>query len=342
MISIITGAKKNVGDFLIAHRAKSLIRKFVDDEIFEINRHKKIDDFLEKINQSKCLVLAGGPAYTLDIFPNIYDLANIIDDIQVPIIPFGLGWGGFPARNPNSFRFNETSLWFLKKIHANIQYSSCRDVITNEILHNHKITNVIMTGCPVWYDLDYVEKSFEPVTEIKKIVITTPASQKFLWETLKLIIRIERIFSKAEITLSFHRGILPGLNTPPRKGISYSTIALFAMMKGMKVKDVSGDLRKISFYNDCDLHIGYRVHAHLYFLSKRKPSILICEDGRGIGMVKSMKQQEFIAGDPNLLSSIDEKINQYLLTGFVEFDGIHQYIDDTFSNKMVPFLQSLR
>lgn len=37
-------------------------------------------------------------------------------------------------------------------------------------------------------------------------------------------------------------------------------------------------------YDECDLHIGYRVHAHIYNLSRRKRSILIEEDVRGAGV----------------------------------------------------------
>ena len=46
-----------------------------------------------------------------------------------------------------------------------------------------------------------------------------------------------------------------------------------------EVIDVSYDEKKIDMYLDFDLHIGYRVHAHIYFLSKSKPSILLHEDG---------------------------------------------------------------
>ena len=46
--------------------------------------------------------------------------------------------------------------------------------------------------------------------------------------------------------------------------------------------------RLIHFYDKVDLHVGFRVHAHLYMLSMRKPSILLIEDGRGYGVFYSL------------------------------------------------------
>lgn len=39
----------------------------------------------------------------------------------------------------------------------------------------------------------------------------------------------------------------------------------------------------LKLYRECDLHIGSRLHAHLYFLSLRKPSFLTYVDDRMLG-----------------------------------------------------------
>jgi hypothetical protein len=43
----------------------------------------------------------------------------------------------------------------------------------------------------------------------------------------------------------------------------------------------------IELYDEADLHVGFRVHAHLYMNSISKPSVLLNEDGRGkaVGLV---------------------------------------------------------
>ena len=49
--------------------------------------------------------------------------------------------------------------------------------------------------------------------------------------------------------------------------------------------DISGSAENlIEYYQDCDLHIGYRVHAHIFMSSISKPSILLNEDGHGIAL----------------------------------------------------------
>ena len=63
--------------------------------------------------------------------------------------------------------------------------------------------------------------------------------------------------------------------------------------------DISHSADGFSIYDDCDLHIGFRVHAHIYCLSMRKRSVLIEEDGRGAGVNQ-------ILGLPSLKSYSDD------------------------------------
>ncbi len=65
-------------------------------------------------------------------------------------------------------------------------------------------------------------------------------------------------------------------------------LAQTASELGYEVMDTSYGLENVSFYEECDLHVGYRVHGHIYFLAKRKPSFLIHEDGRGRGASEAL------------------------------------------------------
>jgi hypothetical protein len=342
MVVILTGAIKNTGDFLIADRAQKLIGKHLNTDILEINRFKDLTDYLDMINESRALFLGGGPAYSHDIFDGIYNISPIYDKIDVPIIPFGLGWNGKPFPDYQKFEFSDKSFEILKKIHQKIPVSSCRDVITQSILKKYKIQNVIMTGCPAWYDLNYLSTPVNHVRNIGKIVITTPASQKYLHSTLKLIRYTKEKFSNAEIYLSFHRGILPGLHTPPRRGLSYSLEAFYGFIKGMNIKDTSGDLGKIDFYNDCDFHIGYRVHAHLHFLSQRKPSILLNEDGRGYAMSKTLETKIFNGDDEGIVEDAIAYLSHCLDSDFNDFRITFQKIDDFYENHMKLFFDKIK
>lgn len=341
MIAILTGAKKNIGDFLIGDRAKNLLKKYVDEDVLEINRFSEITPFLDKINQSKALILCGGPAYTADFYPNIYNLSEIIEQIKVPIIPFGLGWTGKPFHQPSKFKFTTTALQFAKDIHQAIEFSSCRDVLTKEILLQNGIENVKMTGCPVWYHLDSFHKKFRQLEKPKRIIISTGANQALLLQTMSLLGMVKSIFPESEIIVTYHRGIFPGKNTPLRKGLSYTGIAIYAKFLGMDVKDVSSDLSKIAFYEECDLHIGYRVHAHLDFLSRKKPSLLINEDGRGLGMVKSLELPVFNYDEKKLVNKIENQLLIYKKEEFKSFQNTFTILENYFKI-MQEFLDYLK
>lgn len=339
MIVILTGHYKNVGDHLIGYRARILLSTYVDNDILELDRSQKLDDYLDVINSSRALILCGGPAYQENIYPGVYPLVDDLSKIKVPIIPFGLGWSGSP-RKSEDFVFSEKAKNFLRSIHEKIQFSSCRDDTTKSILQSNGVMNVIMTGCPVWYDLESMDKIFEPLREVKKVVFTTPAGYAILPQVVRMLKLVKNKYPKAEIYCTFHRGIYPDKDTKMLHGFGYMAMALMAKIFGMKVLDVSSKLEKIDFYKNCDIHIGYRVHAHLYFLSKRKPSILINEDGRGLGMVQTMGLPIFYKHDKNLINNIGRKIDEYNRTNYKEFEKLKSFFDLKFLD-MKKFLESI-
>ena len=341
MIVLLSGEKKNIGDFLITERARKLFAHLLDDEIIILDRFKNLESDIDLINSARFLVLCGGPAYASDIYKGIYPLVNDLRKIKVPIIPFGLGWCGRPS-NPNEFRFNADSKMLLDNIHSTIENSSCRDDITASVLKNCGYNNVTMTGCPVWYDVESIGKEFEIKNSIKKIVFTTAADPKLIKQTYLLIKSIHKYFPDAEITMSYHRGIFPDKHTTYRATIGYLLMYGVAKLvnRKIKIKDVAYKLEKLDFYDDCDFHIGYRVHAHLYFLSKRLPSMLINEDGRGKGMVQTMGLPIFNIEDKDVVAKVDRKLREYKDNNFDSFIEIGKYIDKQY-NVMKGFIKHL-
>lgn len=68
---------------------------------------------------------------------------------------------------------------------------------------------------------------------------------------------------------------------------SSKEVADYVSSIGFKKKDLSGNIKKLNFYNDIDLHIDYKLHGHIAFLRRRKPSVLIVEDARSFGISQS-------------------------------------------------------
>ena len=342
MIVLLSGQIKNIGDFLITERARQLFEAFVDDEIVILDRTQELSPHLDLINRSRFLVLCGGPAYASNIYKGIYPLVEDLSKITVPIIPFGLGWSGSPAGKPESFKFDNASQEFLNKVHASIDASSCRDEITEGILLSAGFKNVKMTGCPVWYDLGFIEKEFI-TRDLNKVVITTPASPRLLWQTLKLVRTVKKELPGATFYLSFHRGILPDRHTPFLVGMAYVLMCIgsFLIVPSIKIRDISYDLNKMRFYEDMDFHIGYRVHAHLYFLSRRLPSVLINEDGRGMGMMKTLELPMLNKKDPDLFEKVRSTIRKYRAGEYSDFDRVKEIFDQKFA-MMKGFMENLK
>lgn len=340
MIAILTGAKKNIGDYLIGQRAKDLLKEYVDADILELDRFESVENHLDQINRCSALILCGGPAYDSEIYPKIYPLVNDLSKIKVPIVPFGLGWSGKPIFQPNKFQFSPQAKSFLENVHNNIPNSSCRDILTEGILKKEGFVNVTMTGCPVWYSLPHIGKR-NPRSEVKHIVVTTPAGRHLWKQSNSLLKTVKKVFPNAKITYSFHRGIFPGPKTPLRQGLSYVLMSALGIINGAKVVDVSYDLSKINFYDDCDFHIGYRVHAHLYFLSKRLPSLLINEDGRGLGMTDTLGQEDLNINQQDLMERVNNLLVKHKSENFSWFEKVYSQIDSHFS-VMKSFLAEVK
>jgi hypothetical protein len=275
---------------------------------------------LDQINKSEAVIWCGGPGYASDFYPRVLPLVKNPSDIKVPIVPMGLGWAvGEKGEAVNAFRFSQESMGLLQEIHSRIPYSSVRDILTEQVLNNVGIDNVVTTGCAAWYHLPTVNDDFVPPVGIKQIVVTTPAQSKNFKETAQVVQLIGRMFPQATRYLVFHRGIYPGRKMRLRSALDNTLLARAGHKAGFQIVDASYSTEKIQFYEMCDLHVGYRVHAHIDFLSLRIPSILVQEDARGLGQSMTLGTKDVRAGGANVVDSIQSLIEEHQDTSFEAF-----------------------
>ena len=319
----LTGAKKNMGDFLITKRAIALIKGMKSDcEVVTLNNWESLDDNLDLINNSRGVIILGGPGYAENMYPGTYKLTKDLDDILVPIYYIGGGWYGQSnsQKDIDNYSYNETSLKLLSRISKSSEYMSARDKYTKQTLEKHGFNNVLVTGCPVFYDLDYIEKEYQPPSEFKNIVFTPAQHKKYKRQSIRALKKVLKVFDGAQVFVSFNRGIGFDEKTPNKTDAKTTTyIAKKATQLGCKIVDTSYDLKRIEFYDDCDLHVGYRVHSHVYFLSHKKTSILINEDARGVGINEFIGIDGINAFQPNVFVSsmlkllTNNKIKRYII-----------------------------
>jgi polysaccharide pyruvyl transferase WcaK-like protein len=351
----------NVGDQLIVESAKNMIKSMKKDkEFIEFSRDEDLTEHLEKINKTRAIIMPHFGLRDPNMHPNTYRLVKDLSQIKIPLIPLGIGWKGFPGdlQTLNSLRYSDETQKFLKYVSNQVETMVCREYFTCKILENHNITNVKMGGDCAWYDLDKIGMEMKRPEKISKIVFTTPYLPMYFEQAKSIIKLIHEMFPKAEKICSLHAGF----NTIPTD----EKLIEYAKNKQFEIVDVSSDIKKIDFYKNCDLHVGYRCHGHIAFLRNRVPSILINEDGRGVGfshtfgiggfngflrnpkkifkIIGKLSRKQFNSKQVIADSDLDKKISKFISEqqkiNFNPYQKIGKFIDETFENVMEPFIQS--
>lgn len=227
--------------------------------------------------------------------PAVYALREDLDDIKVPITTFGVGWRAPDGRwsRTKRFGFNDASRQLIARIGASNLMASVRDFHTQNVLTDTGVTRVVMTGCPALYSLDHIGKPLAPVAQVKRITVSLGVhfSRSRLLETqAKELVRALRCaFNGAEVVVAFHHSVDQRYAAAYGKA-SYLYEAQLRFRdwledEGVGHADLSGSAEKLlEHYGTTDLHVGYRVHAHILMTSIRKPSLLLAEDGRGMAL----------------------------------------------------------
>lgn len=292
---ILTGSKNNAGDFLIKHRAKALFSGLRPDrKIIDMNAWEKLDqEKLATVNQSRALILMGGPALQCNMYPGIYALTDNLDDIHVPVITMGMGWKSLRGDWIDTYHYplNSSTKVLLDRIAQSGHISSVRDFHTLNVLANHGYKNFLMTGCPAYYRSARPEFAFSPPPAIRRVAFSLGVSfieSRSMERAMKeQILQLREYFRDAAFDVVFHHSLSPDLflsshGAKTHHNQRHRTFAEWLKNNNIDYIDISGSAESmIDYYSTADIHIGYRVHAHILMNSLAKPSILIAEDGRG-------------------------------------------------------------
>jgi hypothetical protein len=298
---LLTGGKNNAGDFLIKHRAMKLLsRHRPDRSLLDLNGWEPFSAAtLERVNQAKALILAGGPALQKDMRERVYPMVDNLDRIKAPIVMMGVGWKSANGnwQDTHGYPLSAGTQLLLKRIAADGLLNSVRDYHTLNTLFDHGLEKVLMTGCPALYALDEnddglackVQGKFE-LSQHSRVSFSTGVgfarSPSMLAVLQQLIEAVHEVYPR--LTVVFHHSLDKAAfaqaykNSNPELVNKQNELLQWLENRGIPCEDISGGVeRMIEHYSASDLHIGYRVHAHIYMSSVGKPSVLINEDGRG-------------------------------------------------------------
>ena len=267
----------NVGDKLLQEQIQHLICKERGINDFQVVfRTRDFSANIEQLNESDAIIL---PAFAIrePIHPDTYALTEHLNEISTPIIPIASNWTHYPGDKigNRTHGYSETTIKFIQKLteQPELEYLTTRDIFTKNILERHGFSDVELVGDLGWYHDDYLGKEMRVPESIDHIVFTTPHNPHYISQAGEVMDMLIKEYPDAEFSCSFH-STLSDADKELRR---------MAENRGFDVVLASHDTSNLEFYDECDLHVGYRLHGHISFLRRRLPSVLIGEDGRGNG-----------------------------------------------------------
>lgn len=294
---ILTGSKNNAGDFLIKYRAKELLNlERPDRDIIDIDGWEAFDEKkLEIVNGAEALILMGGPALQKNMYPGIYPLVEDLSKIKTKILMMGVGWKSLNGAwiNTHNYELSDKTKVLLERVNKD-GISSVRDYHTLNTLMMNGYNNVLMTGCPATYVHEYMSKPMV-ISSVKSVAFSLGVSflqsHEMATQMKSAILECDNYFktmngSQYKFVVAFHHStasdFLKTHNSTKGHLKGHQEFISWLERNNIIWKDISGSAENlIDFYSCFDLHIGYRVHAHIFMSSINKPSILLAEDGRG-------------------------------------------------------------
>lgn len=276
-ICLMSGAVINSGDFLIEKRSLALIKHFIpDSEVTILNRvTEDYSNRIDALNTYDAIIFSGGPLYQPGLYRKgiPFVTEERISEVRTPIFFVG---GGI-HQNYYTCSYSPTDILFYNQGNNGENSMGCRDVFTVKFLR-HVGYPAFLTGCPAWYDLDFVEKTelaSKNPDVISRICVSEPGDSRNVQVLLGLLKHLRKRYPDASIKLVIHRDTLKEM---------MDSLPVLKKQLDIDSVNISGSAEGFSVYNDCDLHVGFRVHAHIYNLSRRNLSILFNEDIRGVGV----------------------------------------------------------
>ena len=320
----------NAGDWLIADRLVSLVRNVAKEldptsrvEFGNALKRNSVDYY----NSFDSIVIGGGPIADNSLLgSDSFDVMAKLSQITTPVSLIGVGWYGPTTSSKDMFAYT-VAPGLKDKLCMIIQSGGVigvRDVTTQYVLASNGIDSIV-TGCPVWYpeDLSPSHLSENIALDPKKIVISNAGITKdssvheaVTHQTQLLVNSLQILFPRAELLFTFNGGIDTKYSAPCNKAI-----AEFLEEQNVPDYDISGSSTGFDLYDDVDLHVGYRLHSHLYCLSKGIPSLLIEEDARGGGANITLGTPRVTAYDPQNHMRQNPYFKKELETVLLEFQS---------------------
>lgn len=148
-------------------------------------------------------------------------------------------------------------------------FFSTRGYLTQAFCRKLDLKNSRFSGDVAFFNKKNTVSKFKSNQTINKIVISDPHySLDYISSFNTLYLGIRELFPSADIVIALHG------NDP--------TVIKYAIENNIKYECIYEQKNEgLNLYDSADLHVGYRVHAHVSSLKRGMYSYLLEQDGRG-------------------------------------------------------------
>lgn len=363
-ILIIGRPYSNGGDFLICDRIVKILRAAYPSASVVLDLDNDAQFQIERINECDAVVTGGGGAQYAEAHVKASFIYQHIEEITVPVHYMGTGLYGADGEDDTlyNYSYSDEVLSYFNKIIERGGQLATRDWTVDTILRNSGVKGAIMAGCPAWYNPEMLEKSEDDAVfrsnfadrTIRTIAVSNHGLTKNAQDHEKKLSQIEELitflqgrFPNASILLTFN----DGYNTKYSKNYNFS-LKEWAKEHGVTCIDLSGDADKFKALDGIDLHVGFRVHTHIYCISGMIPSLLIEEDIRGYGMNETLclphirayaehsKPDNFVA-NPYLITQLSVLLEQMETQERIDYGEVFRIIRKCYQNGMKAWLANV-
>lgn len=361
MYALVTRAIRNVGDDLIHQRGRRLIEHVAPHaQLAPIQGWLPLSASLgaAEIAQLEGIIVPGGPGARQHL-ERTYPFLEEAAARDIPVAFLGVGSRFFPGTlGVGRDLLTPDSTERLRALSARTPIG-VRDHLTARVLRGAGVSAQI-NGCPAWYSVPHLGARPPLPSRIERVAFTPPADMLFLQQCLGVLRALPSIVPGARVLVGFHHGVV---TDDAATTAANHTLVEASRALGFEVADLSADSAKLKVYEDCDLHVGYRVHAHIFFSSLRKPTFLIAEDSRGVGVLQTLcgagtiawnelaehavsrralmrtRREALALPAARIAETLELTLERELDQGFPHVETAARIIDATFHSSMAPFIQ---
>lgn len=372
-------ASGNVGDKLITEAAIEMIKDICEN--VNISIHFRRSDFssrMEYLNAADAILLLATEITERKMRPRKYRIAENLSAVQTPIIPIAGTHTFFPGDRHELLKrqLKDQTRSFIDVLEYPANSFPARTEWVKQVLSQNGY-NAVMTGDPAWYDPNYIGEPFHSPDSIDKLVFTTPHDDLYLEQAKRLIRQLTNEYQGARRIVSLHSAptdldrSLVDLAEDLSWEIQYNSHDT-SNLEFYKESDIHIGYRKHGHL----AHLRWRRPSIVLaedsraqgltetlgtggfsaFESRRsykrkigekiqsaKPTSLVYLIGNAIFRQRQLPDRRLFSASASD-DAIDDTISfarEQQRTGWSDYDKVREKIDETYRNKMMPYLKEV-